>query len=49
MRTFEQKAALTWWLPGARRKAVEARIPDAVMHALFRQLGMLLYCRARRA
>jgi SAM-dependent methyltransferase len=49
MRAFEQKAALTWWLPGSMRKTVEARIPGAVMHALFRQLGMLLYCRARRA
>ena len=48
MRAFEQKAALTSMLPGSMRRAVEARIPDAVMHALFRKLGMLLYCRARR-
>ena len=48
MRAFEQKAALTKLLPGALRRRVEARIPDALMHALFRKLGMLLYCRARR-
>jgi 2-polyprenyl-3-methyl-5-hydroxy-6-metoxy-1,4-benzoquinol methylase len=48
MRAFEQKAALTSLLPGSMRRAVEARIPDALMHALFRKFGMLLYCRARR-
>jgi SAM-dependent methyltransferase len=48
MRALEQKAALTSLLPGTMRKAVEARIPDAVMHALFGKLGMLLYCRARK-
>ncbi len=48
MRAFEQKTVLTWLLPAAARRAVEARIPDALMHALFQKLGMLLYCRARR-
>ena len=30
------------------RRAVEAHIPDSLMHMLFGRLGMLLYCRARR-
>jgi SAM-dependent methyltransferase len=49
MRTFEQKALLTWWAPRSMRRAIEARIPDAVMRVLFGKVGMLLYCRARRS
>jgi SAM-dependent methyltransferase len=48
MRTFEQKAALTSLLPRGMRRAVEARIPDALMRVLFARLGMLLYCRAHK-
>ncbi|HEY6211084.1 MAG TPA: class I SAM-dependent methyltransferase [Vicinamibacterales bacterium] len=48
MRAFEQKTVLTSLLPGAARRAVEPRIPDVVMRGLFKRLGMLLYCRARR-
>jgi SAM-dependent methyltransferase len=48
MHAFEQKAMLTSLLPSSARRAVEARIPDALMHAMFRRLGMLLYCRARK-
>ena len=48
MRAFEQKAALTSFLPASIRRAVEARIPDSLMQLLFGRFGMLLYCRARR-
>jgi len=48
MRAFEQKAALTSFAPRAKRRAIEARIPDALMRVLFGRVGMLLYCRARR-
>ena len=49
MRAFEQKAVLTSFLPRSRRRAIEARIPDAAMRVLFGKVGMLLYCRARRS
>ena len=48
MRAFEQKTTLTRLFPGSMRRRLEAHIPDALMHALFRKLGMLLYCRARK-
>lgn len=48
MRAFEQKTTLTAFVPRALRRAIEARIPDWLMHRLFRRSGMLLYCRARR-
>ena len=48
MRAFEQKAALTSFVPRSLRRTVEARIPDGLMHLLFGRLGMLLYCRAQR-
>jgi SAM-dependent methyltransferase len=48
MRAFEQKTVLTSLLPGSVRRAVEARIPDVMMRTLFKRVGMLLYCRARR-
>jgi SAM-dependent methyltransferase len=48
MRAFEQKTALSALFPGSMRRAIEARVPGTLMHLLFRRLGMLLYCRARR-
>jgi SAM-dependent methyltransferase len=48
MRAFEQKATLSKFLPRGLRPRMEARIPDALMHALFRRFGMLFYCRARK-
>ena len=48
MRAFEQKTTLSKFLPRGVRRRMEARIPDTLMHALFRRLGMLLYCRARK-
>lgn len=48
IRAFEQKTALTSFVPASLRRGVEARIPDGLMRLLFEKLGMLLYCRARR-
>jgi len=48
MRAFEQKTALTSFVPRSLRRRVEARIPNGLMRLLFEKLGMLLYCRARR-
>ena len=48
MRAFEQKTALTSFVPRSLRRRAEARIPDGLMRLLFERLGMLLYCRARK-
>jgi hypothetical protein len=48
LRAFEQRTALTRFVPRAMRPALEEKIPDSVMHALFGRLGLLLYCRARK-
>ena len=48
MRAFEQKTTLSKLLPRGLRWRIEPHIPDALMRALFRRLGMLLYCRGRR-
>jgi len=48
MRAFEQKSMLTKFIPIPLRRRVEARIPDALMRALFQRWGMLLFCRARK-
>ena len=47
MRAFEQKTALTSFVPRSLRRGVQARIPNGLMRLLFEKLGMLLYCRAR--
>ena len=48
MRAFEQKAMLTKFVPARLRRSIEPRIPNALMRALFRKWGMLLFCRARK-
>jgi SAM-dependent methyltransferase len=48
MYAFEQKAMLTKFVPLRQRRSIEPRIPDALMRALFRKWGMLLFCRARK-
>jgi SAM-dependent methyltransferase len=48
LRAFEQRTALTRFVPRGMRPALERRIPDSVMHALFGRFGLLLYCRARK-
>jgi SAM-dependent methyltransferase len=48
LRAFEQKAALTHFVPRSMRPAMEKMIPDGLMHTLFGRFGMLLYCRARK-
>jgi SAM-dependent methyltransferase len=48
MRAFDQKTALTSFVPRSVRRAVETRIPEALMRLLFERVGMLLYCRGRR-
>jgi len=45
---FEQKIALTRFVPRRLRPELEARIPDSLMHALFGYFGLLLYCRAKK-
>jgi SAM-dependent methyltransferase len=48
VRAFEQKSALTRFVPRRMRPALERKIPRGVMHALFGRFGLLLYCRARK-
>lgn len=48
LRAFEQRTALTRFVPRVMRPALEKRIPDSVMRALFGRFGLLLYCRARK-
>jgi 2-polyprenyl-3-methyl-5-hydroxy-6-metoxy-1,4-benzoquinol methylase len=48
LRAFEQKTALTHFVPPSMRSMMEKLISDGLMHALFRRFGMLLYCRARK-
>ncbi len=49
LHAFEQKTALTHFVPRSMRPAMEKMIPDSLMHALFGRFGMLLYCRARKS
>ena len=48
LRAFEQRAALTRFVPRSLRPALEPHIPRSVMEALFGRFGLLLYCRARK-
>ena len=48
LRAFEQKTALTRFVPRGMRPSLERKVPGSVMRALFGRFGLLLYCRARK-